>query len=114
MPHFCKSVGCLLQAAAHKDFCTLCENRELPGLDSRSMSERNPQAFKSVGDMSEVDVYAVHHIFQIPDPSGCLQHASRLLLLAGASTNQSIHADVREARDILNRWLQLNEELVNS
>lgn len=56
--------------------------------------------------MSEIDIYGVHHLFQMPDPSGCLQEASRKLLNSGASKSRFL--DVKAARDLLTRWLQLN------
>lgn len=73
------------------------------------MAERYPDTYKSVGDMAEIDVFAVHHLFQIQDHSGCLQNASMKLLLSGAS--KTTYRDIREARDTLTRWLQLNQEL---
>ena len=65
--------------------------------------------FKSTKGMTEVDVYAVHKIFEIDDPSGALQHASKKLLLSGVRTGgKSKFQDIQEARDTLNRWLELN------
>jgi len=75
----------------------------------QSLAERYPENYKTVGDLSEIDTYAVHHIFQIQDPSGCLQQASAKLLMTKSSKN--IYRDVREARELLTRWLQLNQEL---
>lgn len=69
--------------------------------------ERYPEKFKPVGDMVEIDVYAVHHLFQIQDHSGCIHQASRMLLMSGKPS----YRDIREARDLLTRWLQLNQEL---
>lgn len=73
------------------------------------MSQRYPKYYKPVGDLKEVDVYAVHMLFEIDDPSGAIQHASKKLLLSGCRTGgKSAFDDVREARDTLNRWLELN------
>lgn len=58
--------------------------------------------------MAEIDAYAVFHLFQIQDPSGCLQEAGKKLLHSGNSPTR--YRDVREARDILTRWLNLNQE----
>lgn len=75
------------------------------------LSEKYPQYYKPVGNLEEVDVYAVHHLFNIQDPSGCIQHASKKLLLSGVRTGGKSKAkDIREARDTLDRWLQLNPE----
>ena len=107
----CKSIGCCNPAQPHQDFCAPCQNRELdlPDCPVQSLAERYPDNYKTVGDLSEVDTYAVHHIFQIQDPSGCLQQASAKLLMTKSSKN--IYRDVREARELLTRWLQLNQEL---
>lgn len=124
----CKSIGCRHTTQPSSDFCDVCAiwgQQEMPTfasqfpLDSdpptmtndkdRSLSEQYPQYYKSVGDLTEVDVYAVHNLFCIKDHSGCIQHASKKLLLSGVRTGgKSAHDDIREARDTLNRWLQLN------
>lgn len=76
-----------------------------------SMSKLYPKYYKDVSDVEEVDVYHVHQIFNIQDPSGAIQHASKKLLLSGVRTGgKSFYDDIREARDTLNRWLQLNSE----
>ena len=76
-----------------------------------SMSKLYPKYYKNVSDVEEVDVYHVHQIFNIQDPSGAIQHASKKLLLSGVRTGgKSFYDDIREARDTLNRWLQLNSE----
>jgi hypothetical protein len=70
-----------------------------------------PKYYKSVGSLTEIDVYAVHHLFCIQDSSGALQHASKKLLLSGVRTGgKTKYQDIREARDTLNRWLELNPE----
>lgn len=80
-----------------------------PVIKTESMSSKYPKYYKSVGELKEVDVYAVHMLFEVDDPSGALQHASKKLLLSGARTGgKSAFDDVREARDTLNRWLELN------
>jgi hypothetical protein len=74
------------------------------------MSEKYPQYYKKVGNLTEIDVYAVHHLFDIQDPSGAIQHASKKLLLSGARTGgKSVLKDITEARDTLTRWIQLNQ-----
>ena len=74
-----------------------------------TLAQKYPQYYKNVSELNEVDVYAVHYLFDIQDPSGALQHASKKLLLSGARTGgKSAHDDIREARDTLNRWLELN------
>lgn len=56
-----------------------------------------------------VDVYRVHSLFPVVDPSGRLVHSSKKLLLSGVRTGgKSQYDDVREARDTLNGWLADN------
>lgn len=74
-----------------------------------SIADKYPKYYKNVEGMTAIDVYAVHKLFDIQDPSGALQHASKKLLLSGVRTGgKSAYDDVREARDTLNRWLELN------
>lgn len=76
----------------------------------KSLAQQYPQYYKDVAYLSEVDVYAVHKLFDIQDPSGCIQHASKKLLLSGVRTGgKSVYDDIREARDTINRWLELNQ-----
>jgi hypothetical protein len=79
--------------------------------DGPSLAQTYPRYYKDVRHLAEIDVYAVHQLFCIGDPSGAIQHASKKLLLAGQRTgSKSLHKDIREARDTLDRWLQLNPE----
>lgn len=77
--------------------------------DPPPMSQKYPKYYKDVSHLNEVDVYAVHQLFDIQDPSGAIQHASKKLLLSGVRTGgKSKYNDIREARDTLDRWLELN------
>ena len=69
--------------------------------------------FKDVSGYDAVDVYRVHRIFGLGDEVLC--HASKKLLLSGVRTGgKTLEQDVREARDSLNRWLEmLAEDLGN-
>lgn len=76
-----------------------------------ALATKYPKYYKSTQGKTEVDVYAVHKIFDIQDASGAIQHASKKLLLSGVRTgNKSKRQDIAEARDTLNRWLELNPE----
>ena len=116
MNQMCKSIGCVNNTGAGRDFCNDCTQSNLFKAEylpevQQSMSEKYPKYFKDVGTLTEVDVYAVHHLFQINDPSGAVQHASKKLLLSGVRTGgKSMRKDISEARDTLTRWLQLNPE----
>lgn len=74
-----------------------------------SKSQLYPAYFKPVKHLDEVDVYMVHHLFNLQDPSGALHHASKKILLPGVRTGgKSRYQDIKEARDSLNRWLEIN------
>lgn len=118
----CKNIGCGGQALPAEDFCGHCmrildaaTRRALScssaGEKEGSLAQKYPAYYKDVGHLNEIDVYAVHHIFKIQDPSGALQHASKKILLSGVRTGgKSTFKDIKEARDTLTRWLQLNPE----
>ena len=72
------------------------------------LSQIYPKYYKSTQGLTELDVYAVHTLFGINDPSGAIHHASKKLLLSGSRTGgKSVYEDIREARDTLTRWLEL-------
>lgn len=78
---------------------------------TKTLAQIYPKYYKPVGTLTEVDVYAVHKLFNIQDSSGAIQHASKKLLLSGVRTgNKSQFMDIKEARDALNRWMELNPE----
>ena len=74
------------------------------------LSELYPKYYKNVEGIAEIDVYKVHELFEIDDPSGAIHHASKKLLLSGSRTGgKSKYEDVKEARDTLTRWLDMNK-----
>jgi hypothetical protein len=108
-------VGALIMGQANqraKDFAFL------GGMDTRTQSEiyaenvnkeKYSAYFKDVSRIDFIDVYQVHNLFNVDDPSGAIQHASKKLLLSGVRTGGKSKADdIREARDTLNRWLEIN------
>lgn len=117
--HHCKAMGCNNAVLPGENFCAECTQTYLAVFladtpiteirESEKLSEKYPQYYKDVGDLTEIDVYATHHLFNLQDPSGCLHHASKKLLLSGVRTgSKSAYKDIKEARDTLTRWLQLN------
>lgn len=73
------------------------------------MALKYPQYYKDVGEYSEIDVYAIHQLFNIKDPSGCIQSASKKLLMSGSHIDsKDTITTITKARDALNRWLELN------
>lgn len=70
--------------------------------------------FKDVSGYDVIDVYRVHRLFGVNDEVLC--HASKKLLLSGVRTGgKTLEQDVKEARDSLNRWLEmLTEDIGNA
>lgn len=123
--NYCQNIGCLNQVALGGLHCGACITKagtrleakktaiaeEKPISPLQSLAEKYPKYYKKVGGLTEIDVYAVHHLFNIQDASGAIHHASKKLLLSGVRTGgKSKFQDIREARDTLNRWLELNPE----
>jgi hypothetical protein len=109
----CHAIDCNNNIPVTQDFCNDClkavASKPVIASSSEDMAVKYPQYHKSVGDLTTIDIYAVHKLFNIQDPSGCIQHASKKLLLSGVRTGgKSAHNDIKEARDTLTRWLQLN------
>lgn len=75
-----------------------------------SPTKKHAHYFKDVSDLDEVDVYIVCNIFEVNDFSGCKHHSIKKLLLSGGRGVKSEFKDVSEARDTLNRWLEINKD----
>ena len=113
MALFCKSTKCPNPVSEAGMFCYSCHLHinAAAKLRSDSLADKYPKYYKSTNGLAEVDVYAVHKLFNIQDPSGAIQHASKKLLLSGVRTGgKSAFDDIREARDTLNRWMELNPQ----
>lgn len=113
----CSSPKCGYTAVSGYQHCSLCLRIQKESTvttaksQSTKLADKYPKYYKSTNGATEVDVYAVHQMFDIQDPSGAIQHASKKLLLSGVRTGgKSKFDDIREARDTLNRWLELNSQ----
>lgn len=75
------------------------------------MSERYPKYYKRIPEgITSLDIYAICALFPVTDDSGCINHARKKLLIPGTRTGgKSLYDDIKEARDTLNRWLELNK-----
>lgn len=116
MQHQCKGISCTNVTPPTQDFCPECLQKQMgdPFGNSTSLATKYPKYYKSVEHLNEVDVYAIHQLFDIQDPSGAIQHASKKLLLSGVRTGgKSKFHDIKEARDTLTRWLELNPETLH-
>ena len=108
MLDICTSIGCTNTIEENSDFCPQCESQHNRNTSEQTLAQKYPKYYKPVGELTEVDVHAVHMLFDLKDPSGCIHHASKKLLLSGVRTGgKSMQKDIMEARDTLTRWLQL-------
>lgn len=108
---YCISLGCVNHVTHDQQFCSRCASTLINTEPAEpSLPQLYPKYYKDVSKLTEVDVYAVHQLFNIQDPSGAIQHASKKLLLSGVRTGgKSKRDDIKEARDTLTRWLQIDE-----
>lgn len=73
-----------------------------------SMSNKHNHYYKDVRHLDEIDVYQVCNLFNVNDPSGCLQHAIKKILLPGErGGGKSAEKDLSEAIDSLQRKLDI-------
>jgi hypothetical protein len=107
--HQCKSITCDSVINDDQDFCIVCRgsHTSISYTPAVSMAVKYPEYFVDVEDNSEIDIYKVHQLFNIQDPSGCIQSASKRLLMSSTHAGDSI-SNITKARDTLNRWLELN------
>jgi len=120
MLHTCKSIGCPVSISSTLDFCPDCEklsaavSQGVFDFDSENtdlvpLLKRHVRNSKPVKKIKDMDVFAIHQLFEIYDFSGCIQQASSKLLMSSNNTTRKPRAqDIRDARDILTRWLELN------
>lgn len=73
-------------------------------------SRKHSHYFKDVRHLDYVDVYMVCKLFEVDDSSHCTQHAIKKLLMSGKRGVKGKVKDITEARDTLNRYLQIIEE----
>ena len=80
-------------------------NEKIGGINS---SERkHSHYFKDVRHLDYVDIYQVCKLFEVNDPSHCTQHSIKKLLMSGKRGAKDKMKDIIEARDTLNRYLQI-------
>lgn len=70
-----------------------------------------PHYFKDVSDLKWLDVYQVCKLFPVEDDSGAISHArKKLLVCGGRGGGKDKIKDIKEARDTLNRYLEIEGE----
>lgn len=83
--------------------------QEPPSSAKPTMADLYPKYYKDVSRLQSVDVYRVHRLFGVTDNE--IHHASKKLLLCGVRTGgKPARKEVEEARDTLNRWLEIQAE----
>lgn len=86
-----------------------CPGVELAADKQPSLAELYPEYYKDVRHLEYIDVYRVHRLFPVHDHE--LHHASKKILLCGVRTGgKPAVKEIREARDTLTRWLEIQEE----
>lgn len=83
-----------------------CEESRVDGTDG---SERkHSHYFKDVRHLDYLDVYELNKLFPIDDDTDCILHArKKLLVCGGRGGSKDMITDITDARDTLNRYLQI-------
>lgn len=63
--------------------------------------------FKDVRHLDYIDIYQVCKLFEVEDTSHCTHHSIKKLLMSGKRGAKDKLKDIIEARDTLNRYLQI-------
>lgn len=84
-------------------------NGPVSGIGLNGTQRRHAHYFKDVERYSEMDTYLLCRVWKIQDDSGALHHALKKLLDAGKRGSKNKIKDVAEARDTLNRYLEIEE-----
>lgn len=75
---------------------------------SDGVERKHSHYFKDVRHLDYIDVYQVCKLFPVDDDSGAITHATKKLLVAGGrGAGKDAIKDITEARDTLNRYLQI-------
>ena len=131
----CVRIGCTYQAVTGTPICAVCaytdqlkgalkeakmkptdplnEHARRRSDGEQIMSKLYPKYYKRIPEgVTEIDTYLVNMLFPVDDASGAILHARKKLLVPGTRTGgKSMWDDIKEARDTLNRWLELNPPL---
>lgn len=75
-----------------------------------SNAELYPHYFKDVKLLKSIDVYRVLDLWSVTDP--CLQHAIKKLLVSGNRGYKDQEKDIQEAINTLQRWQEMQDEVV--
>ena len=76
------------------------------------VQRKHAHYFKNISDSDEMDTYLFCRVWKVKDDSGALHHALKKLMDAGKRGNKDKTKDVTEARDTLNRYLEIEAMFV--
>lgn len=96
-----------------KDLPMHIRDRILAELNASAPKPRkHAHYFKNISDFDEMDTYLFCRVWKVKDDSGALHHALKKLMDAGKRGNKDKTKDVTEARDTLNRYLEIEAMFV--
>lgn len=72
-----------------------------------SSERKHSHYFKDVRHLDYIDIYQVCKLFEVEDTSHCTHHSIKKLLMSGKRGAKDKLKDIIEARDTLNRYLQI-------
>ena len=79
-------------------------------MDNKSdgVERKHSHYFKDVRHLDYLDVYELNKLFPIDDDTDCILHArKKLLVCGGRGGSKDMITDITDARDTLNRYLQI-------
>lgn len=103
--------GPIQLVAGGRDYRISPHGDSVPSPEELAMEAETAQYghyFKDVEHLRQLDVYRVIELFAVP--AGPLDHALKKILCAGGRGPKDQVKDVTEARDSLNRWLEMRRE----
>ena len=72
-------------------------------------ARKHAHYFKDVSKFDEMDTYLFCRVWKVEDYSGALHHAIKKIIDAGKRGNKDKLKDIKEAKDSLNRYLEIEE-----
>lgn len=72
-------------------------------------ARKHAHYFKDVSKFDEMDTYLFCRVWKVEDYSGALHHAIKKIIDAGKRGNKDKLKDIKEAKDALNRYLEIEE-----
>ena len=91
-----------------KELDKILNGKFTSNIDFDKDERKHSHYFKDVRHLDYIDVYQVCKLFPVDDDSGAITHSIKKLLVAGGrGAGKNMIKDITEARDTLNRYLQI-------